>query len=196
MKIVVIEPIGLNENIVNEYKKEFEIMGHELITYNNRVENDDKLITRAKNADIIILTNIPLTRNMIINCSKLKLISVAFTGIDHIDLAACKEQDIMVCNASGYANQAVAELTIGMIINLLRNVINCDKATRKEETREELIGNELFGKTMGIVGTGCIGMKVAELGAAFGCNLLGHDKVEREKAKDIGVKYTTCCFCN
>lgn len=59
-----------------------------------------------------MLANMPLRKNVLEKCSKLKMISVAFTGVDHIDMDYCKANDIMVCNCSGYANEAVCELVL------------------------------------------------------------------------------------
>src|SRR6056297_2314392 len=119
MKIVMMEPIGLNEEVLNKYRKELEKRGHEFISYDDRVEDDNEIIKRAKDADVIIITNLPLSAHVINSCPNLKLISLAFTGFDHIDMQACNENDIIISNASGYADQAVAELVFGMSINLL-----------------------------------------------------------------------------
>ena len=189
MKIVMLESIGISKSKVKEYASKLENEGHEFIYYEDRVENENKIIKRCKDADIIIISNLPLTDKVIKKCSKLKMISVAFTGIDHIDIESCKKENIMVCNSSGYADEGVAELTFGLIISVMRNIISCDKATRNGETREALIGNEICGKKLGIVGTGNIGKRVAEIGKAFNCQLLGYDKVEKDELKNIGLKY-------
>lgn len=189
MRVVILEPLSISANILEKYVNKLEIKGHEVISYNNRIENEDEIISRSKKADVLVLTNIPITDKIIKSCSNLKMISVAFTGVDHIDLDACKKNNITVCNSSGYANQSVAELTFGFIISLMRNIKDCDSATRNGKTRLGLIGNEISNKNLGIIGTGEIGLKVAKLGKAFGCNLLGFDKVKRAEGKRIGIKY-------
>ncbi len=189
MKIVMLEPINISNDQLKNYKNKLEDQGHQFISYDNRVEDENEIIERTKDADIIIITNLPLSKNIINSCPCLKMISVAFTGVDHIDLEACKQNNITVCNSSGYANQGVAELTFGLIISLLRKMKKCDQAVRKGKTRKGLIGNELAGKTMGIIGTGEIGLKVAQIAKAFSCNLLGYDKVEKDTGKEIGIKY-------
>ena len=85
------------------------------------------------------------------------MISVAFTGVDHIDLEACQERGIMICNSVGYSTVAVADLVFGMIIELYRHISQCDLLTRQEKTKEGLSFYELEGKTIGIIGMGNLG---------------------------------------
>jgi D-3-phosphoglycerate dehydrogenase len=102
---------------------------------------------------------------------------------------ACRENDILVSNSSGYANQAVAELAFGLIIDLMRNIKDSDKAVRAGKTRNGLIGNELAGKNFGIIGFGSIGQKTAKIAAAFGCNILVDDHKEHKLGEELGVEY-------
>ena len=106
----------------------------------------------------------------------MKLIDVAFTGVDHIPVAEAKRRGIGVSNASGYATQAVAELCIGFMIQLLRNVEETQRRCRDGGTKDGLIGNLLHGKTVGIVGAGAIGKRVAELCRAFGCGVIAFSR--------------------
>ena len=69
--------------------------------------------------EIIITANYPLSKEVLAQSDKLKMISVAFTGVDHLDLAYCQEKDIVVSNCAGYSTEAVAELTIGLIFFIL-----------------------------------------------------------------------------
>ncbi len=189
MKIVMLDPIAVSEEVLEGYSNKLEEMGHEFISYNDRVEDDDLLIERGKDADILIITNLHLSARVINVCTNLKMISVAFTGIDHIDMDTCREREITVCNSSGYANQAVAELVFGLLITIMRNIIPCDQATRDAKTRAGLVGNEIAGKKFAVVGTGAIGMRVVEIAKAFGCELLANDFNENERAVELGVKY-------
>ncbi len=189
MKIVMLEPIGISETELEEFAQKFEAEGHEFVAYDNRVESDEEIIKRAKDANILILTNLPLSVKVIESCPELKMISVAFTGIDHLAIDACKKNQITVCNSSGYANQAVAELSFGLMISVMREMIACDQVTREGKTRAGLIGNEISGKTLGIIGAGAIGMEVAKLGKAFGCDLLAFNRSQDKRAKDLGMEY-------
>ena len=147
------------------------------------------LIERGKDADIIVLTNLPFPKKVIESCSKLKMISVAFTGVDHIDIEACRNKGIAVSNSAGFSTDSVAELVIGHILMKLRNLIECDEAVRNSETRVGLIGNTLKGKTLGIVGTGTIGLRVAEIASVFGCRLIGWSRTKTEEAVKAGIEY-------
>jgi D-3-phosphoglycerate dehydrogenase len=189
MKIVMVEPINISMMKIEEYRQQLEAEGHQLIAYSSRAENDQEMIKRVKEADILIIANQPLSAK-VINASKdLKMISVAFTGFDHIAMEACRENDILVSNSSGYANQAVAELAFGLVINLMRNIKDSDGAVRVGKTRKGLIGNELFEKNFGIIGFGSIGQKTAKIAAAFGCNILVDDHKQHKLGEELGVEY-------
>ena len=95
------------------------------------------------------------------------MLSVAFTGVDHVDMDYCHEHNILVSNCSGYANEAVSELVIGMCISLYRKLAECGMATKNHETSNGLRGLELCRKKFGIIGAGAIGLKVARLAKAL-----------------------------
>ncbi|PUU91712.1 2-hydroxyacid dehydrogenase [Halanaerobium sp. ST460_2HS_T2] len=189
MKIVMIEPINISMMKIEECRQRMEAEGHELIAYSTRAEDDQEMIKRIKNADILIIANQPLPSEVIRAAENLKMISVAFTGFDHIAMDACRENDILVSNSSGYANQAVAELAFGLTIDLMRKIKDSDQAVRAGKTRAGLIGNELAGKNFGIIGFGSIGQKTARIAAAFGCNILVDDHKKHQLGEELGVEY-------
>jgi D-3-phosphoglycerate dehydrogenase len=189
MRVVMLEPLGVEKNYVDNFSDKLKAEGHEFVYYDNRVEEPKVLIERAEGADVLILSNISLSAEVINSCPQLKMLSVAFTGVDHIDLAACKENNITVCNAPGYSTDSVAELAFGFMISLLRKLNSCDTVTREGKTRDGLIGNELKGKTIGIIGTGAIGMRVAEIANVFGCKLIGYNRSQKKRAKELGMDY-------
>ncbi len=191
MKIVLLEPLAISKEKLREFSSKLIEMGHEFVVYETVEKNEDVLKERVKDADILIIANNSLNGEVIRAAKNLKYISIAFTGYDHVDLQACKEKKVQVSNAQGYATEAVAELTIAMIISLLRNVIDCNEVVRKEGTKNGLVGNELWGKTVGIVGTGAIGLRTAELLKAFGCNLLGYSRSESPRAKELEIQYVS-----
>ncbi|MCC3145926.1 2-hydroxyacid dehydrogenase [Halanaerobium sp. Z-7514] len=189
MKIVMIEPINISLLKIEEYRQRLEVEGHQLIAYSNRAENESEMIKRAEDADILIIANQPLSAEVINSCQNLKMISVAFTGYDHIAVEACQKNDILVSNASGYANQAVAELVFGLAIDLMRKMKESDQAVRAAKTRKGLIGNELAGKNFGIIGFGSIGQKTASIAKAFGCNILVDNHKKYKAGEEMGVEY-------
>jgi D-3-phosphoglycerate dehydrogenase len=179
MNIHIIEPIGQSETVIRSRLRDLlEKGGHRLFISDTRGMTDAELIKNVRDADILVLSNRPLSRAVIEACPKLKLICVAFTGIDHVDQSACKARGIILQNAAGYAVHAVSELAVGLMIALLRRIISADALTRSGGSNRELAGNELFGKTLGIIGCGHIGLQVARLGNAFGCQVLGYEPHE------------------
>ena len=94
-----------------------------------------------------------------------------------------------ISNAAGYSNGSVAELVIGMIISKLRNIVECNEVIREGKTKDGLVGYELAGKTVGIVGTGAIGLRVARLLKAFGCKLLGNNNTPSKEGEELGIEY-------
>ena len=134
MKLVIIEPLGVNKDTL--LKMAEDALGDRVeIVYNDtRVTDTQELIERGKDADIIVEANLPLNADVIKGFEKCKLLSVAFTGIDHVAVDQAKEQGIMICNCSGYSNAAVTDLVFGMLISLYRNISRCDSAVRAGKT--------------------------------------------------------------
>lgn len=186
MKLVVIEPLGVEREQLIKIAKESLGNSVELVLYDTRVTDTEKLIERGKDADIIMVANLPMNAEVIRGCNQLKLLAVAFTGIDHIAMDACKEKNVMVCNCAGYSNAAVADLVFGMLITWYRNIISCNEVVRVGGTKDGLIGMELEGKKFGVVGTGAIGTRVAKIAAAFGCEVYAYSRTKKEIA---GITY-------
>lgn len=191
MTIVLAEPLGISPELLEKYAGEIRALGHEFIAYSNRPEDLAGLCQRVENADAVMLANMPFSGEAVRAGKKLRYIDVAFTGVDHVDLAACKELGIAVSNASGYSDVAVAELTFGLMLNLSRKILPCDGAARSEGTRDGLIGTELFGKTLGVVGTGKIGSAVIRLALAFGMKILAYSRTVKLELEKLGVSFVS-----
>lgn len=191
MKIVCVEPIGITQILAKKFKTEFALKGCEFVWYPDRKEDETTLIERMCNADIVIISNIKLTNTVLSSCPNLKMLSVAFTGLDHIDLEYCKTNNITVFNASGYATIAVAELTIGLILDVYRHITLLDKETRKGGTRNNFLGTELHGKTVGLIGAGAIAQCTASLLQAFGCKVIVWSRTERKELTEKGVEFVS-----
>ena len=186
MKLVIIEPLGVNDEKLLSMAKDMLPSDLEIQYYNTRVTDTETLIERRKDTDIIAVSNLPLNADVIRGCENLKMLAVAFTGVDHIAMDVCREKGITVCNCSGYSNAAVADLVFGMIVALYRNLPACGQAVRNGGTKDGLIGFELEGKKFGVVGTGAIGLKVAAVAQAFGCQVYAYSRTK----KDIpGITY-------
>lgn len=177
MKIVLLEDLGVSPERIEQEAQKLKTMGHELQTF-SRSEDLDTLQKETQDADAIILANMPLPAQVIENDPNLKYIDVAFTGVDHIPVALAKEKGIAISNASGYANDAVAELALAMMIDRVRKLEELEARARDSKTKAGIRGRLLKGKTVGIVGAGEIGTAVARLCQAFGCRVIGYKRHE------------------
>lgn len=186
MKLVIIEPLGVNDEKLLSMAKDMLPADLEIVYYNTRVTDTETLIERGHDADIIAVSNLPMNADVINGCKNLKMLSVAFTGVDHIAMDACKANGVLVSNCAGYSTAAVADLVFGMIIALYRNMIPCNDVVRKEGTKDGLVGFKLEGKKFGVIGTGAIGLRTAAIANAFGCQVLAYSRTK----KDIpGITY-------
>lgn len=176
MKLVILEPLGVEQEKLLALAEEKLTDRVEIEAYDTRVTDADALAERAKDADIVVLSNLPFRREVMERCPNLKMISVAFTGVDHVDMDYCREKGILVSNCAGYSNTAVSELVFGLALSLYRRIIECDRAVRAGKDKTGLVGLELAGKTFGIIGMGAIGTRTAQLAKAFGCRVLGFNR--------------------
>ena len=191
MKIVAVEPIGISAERAQEIRQDLAGKGHEFVWYADRKEDPATLVERMKDAEVVMISNIPLREEVLSQCPRLQFLDVAFTGLDHIDMDYCATHNILVKNASGYATEAVAELAIGLMIDVLRKITTLDGSFRQGGVRGAFLGRELRGKTVGIVGTGAIGTRTAELLKAFGCRVIAWSRTHKPEVMNLGVAYVT-----
>jgi len=146
------------------------------ITYNpyGRKLRKDEIVELCQNAVGIIAGTEPLEADVLEKLPNLKVISRCGTGLDSVDLKAAQRLNIKVLNTPDAPTLAVAELTVGLILNLLRKVSIMDIAIRNGKW-EKLMGNLLSQKRVGIIGFGKIGQKVAELLVSLGCDVIHYD---------------------
>lgn len=105
--------------------------------------------------------------------------------------ARVRERGVTVCNCASYSDVSVAELAVGLAIDVLRHVVPADAATRVGGTSAGLMGREISGKTVGIVGTGHIGCAAARLFGAFGARALGYARHESEAARAAAIEFAS-----
>lgn len=189
MKIVLLEPLGISADKLKALGDSMTAQGHEFVSYDTLAKDEAEQIERIDGADVVIIANHPLPGAVIDSDPNLKMISVAFVGIDHVDVEACKRRGIRISNTGGYCNDAVAELAVGLTLDCLRNITACNAAVQADKGKAGLQGFELAGRTVGIVGTGAIGIRTAEIFKAFHCNLIGYSRSERDAAKALGLEY-------
>ncbi|MCR4659779.1 MAG: hydroxyacid dehydrogenase [Bacteroidales bacterium] len=191
MNIVCVEPLGISQARFEELKSHYAAMGHTFAYYMDRREDPATMAARMKEAEIVVVSNIKLPAEVLEQCPCLRYLSVAFTGLDHINTAYCQSHNIKVQNAAGYSTTAVSELAVGMMLDLLRGITATDGTIRQGGSRGTFLGRELRGKTVGIVGTGAIGSATARLLMAFGARVIAYSRTRRTDVEAMGVTYMT-----
>ena len=158
MKIAVLEPLGISDDSLRGLLAKA-ADGHEVevVTYPDRKEDEASLIERSADADIVVVSNIKYPASVMEKNPNLKYVCVAFTGYDHVDMAYCREHGIQVSNCAGYSTVAVADLAFGLTLDVLRNISTLNAIVRQGGTKDGLVGPELEGKRIGVVGAGAIG---------------------------------------
>lgn len=189
MKISLLEPLAVSTEVIERLAEGFKEKGHEFIYYNQKTTDATELKKRSEGCEVVMIANNPYPADVIAELPELKMISVAFTGIDHVGIEACKEKGVMICNSAGYSNQTVAELVIGMAISALRNMTKANQVVRMGGTSVGIGGREICGKTVGIIGLGRIGLMTAKLFQAFGAKVIAFNRSESEEAKSLGIEF-------
>lgn len=190
MNIALLEPLGVPAETVAELARPLTEAGHRFTYFDTKTCDPAELARRSAGADVVMIANNPYPAEVVRAADALKMIAVAFTGIDHVALDACRERGVAVCNCAGYSDTAVAELAVGLAIDVMRHVVPADAAVRRGGTSEGLTGREIAGKTVGIVGAGRIGVQTARLFQAFGARTLGFSRHRSDAAEAAGVVYT------
>lgn len=137
----------------------------------------EQIVERSLDADIVITNKVPFDAATLRALPRLRLICIAATGMNHIDLEAARKQGVTVKNAVGYSTHAVTETTIGAAIALLRQVVYYDRYTKEHYAgadRQFHFGrttHQLCGSNWGIIGLGNIGHSVARVAEALGCKV-------------------------
>jgi D-lactate dehydrogenase len=123
----------------------------------------------------------------------LKLIATRSTGYDHIDLAAAQERGIVVANVPGYGETAVAEHTFALLLTLSRKIVQaCERTRQGNYTLEGLRGFDLYGKTLGVVGAGAIGLHVVRIARGFGMEVIAYDVMQNRLLSEVlGFSYVS-----
>ena len=178
-QILIIDELGTPKSKFEKIAKELNL-NYEIV-WNESEASPDKV-------EVIVTVLKKIGKDYLEKFRNLKLIAVAFTGYDSVDMGYCREQDIAIYNVPKYSTNSVVELTIGLTIAVLREITHGNNLIRKEGWSYKP-GIELCGKTVGILGTGEIGVATAKIFKAFGCELIGWSKSENEVFKNVGGKY-------
>lgn len=155
-----------------------------------RLMRPAEMLEHAAVADVIILGNEVLDGPTIDKLSSLKLVVRHGAGLDNIDFTACDARGIEVANTPGANKEETADLAFALILDLARKLTQSINELRAG-VRNKIPGRSLYGKTIGIIGVGDIGMAVASRAMGFGMDILGNDIVQREEAARYGLLYTS-----
>jgi D-3-phosphoglycerate dehydrogenase len=160
------------------------------ITYEPEI-TPDQIKEKIGNFDIVVVrSRTKITKEMIDRASKCKIIARVGVGLDNIDVGAAKTKEIRVINAVEGAMNAVAELVLGLMLSLAREIPRADREIRNGKwLKKELMGTELSGKYLGIVGLGNIGKKLAKHAKALNMNIIGYDviPIPEDFSREVGL---------
>lgn len=193
MKNIVIldsKPLNPGDMTFDELEK----LG-KLTVYKETSNDKNDIIKRAKDAEILLVCYAKITREIIENLPKLEYIGVLSTGFDNIDLNACRERNIAVTNVPSYGTEAVAQFALALLLEITSRVGHHDREIKNGRWGKAgfwYFGDypliELYGKTIGIIGLGKIGLAAAKIYKAMGMEVLAYNRSESDKAKEV-VKY-------
>jgi len=160
------------------------------VTYEPEI-TPEQVAEKIGNFEVVVVrSRTKMTRELIAKADKCKIIARVGIGLDNIDQDAAKEKNIRVINAVEGAITAVAELVIGLMISMAREIPRADREIRNGNwIKKELMGSELKGKYLGIVGLGNIGKRLGRLARALNMNIIGYDviPIDDEFSKEVGL---------
>ncbi|MEO6760768.1 MAG: NAD(P)-dependent oxidoreductase [Candidatus Saccharimonadales bacterium] len=184
MNIAILNEVFLQPRHLDELRSLGEVVVFE------RSDSEEKVIERSKGAEVVIADcwEAPLNANVFANLPDTKYMTIGSTGYDLVDVAAAKEHGVLVSNIPGFSTESVAEHVFALLFAVSRHIVTGDAAMRRgpfvldpaNTSQQVYKGIDLFGKTLGIVGMGQIGRRVAEIGNALGMNVIGYNRTPRQ----------------
>lgn len=188
MKIVILDAYALNPGDLSyEVVRQF----GEVAEY-PRTDGIQQTIERIGNAQIVLVNKVPITREILEACPDMKLICVQATGYNIVDVDACKEKGVLVCNVPSYGTAAVAQFTLALMLELCHRIGQHDRAVHEGKWCQctnfcfwDTPQMELGGKTLGIIGFGRIGQAVARLAQAFDMKVIAYSRTPKPELEDL-----------
>jgi D-3-phosphoglycerate dehydrogenase len=192
LRIVAFEPLGITDERLKAVAAPLLAAGHTVTQHHDRVEDLMEMIQRAKEADALIVVDQVLPGKLFEACPNIRMVSVASEFRDQVDLQKARAKVVPVSVIPEYWTYSVAELTVALLLAVMRRLTVCNESARGRQVEGCLDGHELFGKTVGIIGTGSVGLHVARILKAFGCELLGYSRTQKKEAEVwAGMEYVT-----
>lgn len=187
MKIGV---FGLKE-VEKQQKFQDSLSDHQVVFIDQDL-NEDQIPSQIDFDIISVFVQSKITKKVVDTFPNLKMVAVRSTGFDNIDLNYAKEKNITVTNVPAYGSHTVAEFTFGLILSLSRKIPQAVDKVKAEGDFDNsgLKGFDLYGKTIGVIGTGKIGLNVIKIASGFGMKILAYDVNQNEEhAKSLGFEY-------
>ncbi|KDN54899.1 2-hydroxyacid dehydrogenase [Flavobacterium seoulense] len=189
-KIAFFSTQAYDKTFFNKYNKDFDFQLEFFETQLN-----PQTVSLIENASIVcVFVNDIINATVIEQLAekKVKIIALRCAGFNNVDLEAAKKYNIKVCRVPAYSPQAVAEHAMAMILTLNRKTHKAYNRVREQNfSLNGLLGFDLFGKTIGIIGTGNIGKAFAKIALGFGCKVLAYDIIENDEMVKDGVSFVT-----
>ena len=192
MKIVFLDAATIGDDLTYE---SFAELG-EVVVY--PTTNEEEFVAHVNGADVVVINKLKLNATNLPKAKNLKLICLAATGFDNVDLDYCRKAGIGVCNVVGYSTQSVAQLTLSMALSLYTHLDEYTSFVRSGEYTQNGLANrltpvyhEIAGRTWGIVGYGNIGKQVARVAEVLGCRVLVYKRTPVADAEC--VDFDTIC---
>ena len=188
MKITLLDAATLGEDLSHHLFDEFgEVRVYEISAAEDVAEH-------IGDSDVVIINKVKLGPSNLASAKSLKLICIAATGFDNVDLAYCRSRGIAVCNVVGYSTPCVAQVTVAMALSLITHLPEYDACVRSGEytacgipNRLTPVYHEIAGKTWGILGFGNIGKQVGRVAEALGCRVLVHKRTPIEGVECVDL---------
>jgi len=186
MKLVVLDPIYLNKR----HNERLKSLG-KIRVFHDLPNTENELLQRINDAEVVITSSVNIDGKIIRQCRSLKMICLACSGYNRIDIETCNSLGITVANVPSYAIEAVTEHVFALLLALMRKIKEGDEHVRSGKfDRRKLYLSQMNKKVFGIIGTGKIGSQVAKIANAFGCKVIAntlHPSITR--ARKLGIKY-------
>ncbi|MBV9084856.1 MAG: phosphoglycerate dehydrogenase [Acidobacteriaceae bacterium] len=181
MRVLIAEPLAPAAVELLHRQPDWDVIVADPKTYSAHLSECDALIVRSA---------VKVTRQVLSQAPKLRIVGRAGVGVDNVDLPAATEAGVLVMNTPGGNAVSVAEHTLALMLSMARSIPQASSSTRAGKwEKKKFLGNELRGKALGVVGLGSIGREVVRRAKTFEMRVLGHDPyVSSQTAADLGVE--------
>jgi D-3-phosphoglycerate dehydrogenase / 2-oxoglutarate reductase len=181
MKILVAEPLAPAAVELLRAQSDWNVVISDPKSYSSHLADADALVVRSA---------VKVTKEVLAAAPKLRAIGRAGVGVDNVDLPAATDAGVLVMNTPGGNAVSVAEHTLALMLSMARSVPQASTSTKSGKwEKKKFLGNELRGKTLGIIGLGSIGREVVKRARPFEMRIIGHDPyISSQSARDLGIE--------